>query len=140
VYESDDFGGRYLNLAGDSSYLDFNDKTSSVNVSKLRACERESQDFCPKNKVICCDNSDCCINTCTCGNDMWTCVEKGKFVCRQRLTPVGDVNNDCVVDQKDLDLCGEHKDTNWPPCDWNNDGKVDITDLTTVSLNIGKKC
>ena len=54
--------------------------------------------------------------------------------------PLGNVNNDCVIDQTDLDLCSQHYGENWPPCDFNNDGVVDILDINILGLNMGKVC
>jgi hypothetical protein len=45
-----------------------------------------------------------------------------------------------VVDDTDLNLCSAHKDTNWPPCDWDKNGIVDIGDLATVGANKGNTC
>lgn len=53
---------------------------------------------------------------------------------------IGDVNEDCVVDISDLSLCSVHNGENWLPCDWDNNGIVDIDDIMTVNENYGKQC
>jgi len=49
---------------------------------------------------------------------------------------VGDVNEDCVVDNKDILECQKK---NWL-CDWNYNGLVDPDDILTVGLNFGATC
>ncbi len=54
----------------------------------------------------------------------------------------GDVNGDCIIDDTDSALCGlpGHFLTNWPPCDWDNDGVVDFFDLSIVNSRDGETC
>jgi len=54
--------------------------------------------------------------------------------------PLGNVNNDCVINQTDLDLCSQHYGENWPQCDLNNDGIVDANDINIVAVNFGEVC
>ncbi len=56
------------------------------------------------------------------------------------ISILGDVSGDCVVDMVDVNLCTPYMLQNWPPCDFNNDGIVNVLDMTTISGNFGKTC
>ncbi|MEM7310428.1 MAG: dockerin type I domain-containing protein [Planctomycetota bacterium] len=53
---------------------------------------------------------------------------------------LGDVNQDCVVDQTDIDLVLMHWGTNEDPADVNGDGVVDKKDLDIVEWEVGEDC
>jgi hypothetical protein len=75
----------------------------------------------------------------TCGSLNYADCTKQK-VCSLKDNLVGDVNGDCIVNQTDVDLCKQYFFENWPPCDWNNDTRVDIADLSIININWGKYC
>jgi hypothetical protein len=52
----------------------------------------------------------------------------------------GDVNGDCFVNIRDLNLCKVHEGSNWPRCDWDGNGVVGLSDYVTVTKNYGKAC
>jgi hypothetical protein len=51
---------------------------------------------------------------------------------------LGDVNQDGVVDQKDLDLIGKNINGYNPACDINEDHVVDTNDLQIAASNFGQ--
>ena len=68
------------------------------------------------------------------------CSSPTPFCRNGKCTIIGDVDGDCDVDNDDLNLCNAHKNENWPPCDWDKNGIVDIGDLATVGANVGNTC
>jgi hypothetical protein len=75
--------------------------------------------------------------SCTSDTD---CSSPTPFCRNGKCTIMGDVNGDCVVNNTDRDLCTAHLNENWPPCDWDKNGIVDVGDLATVGANIGNTC
>ena len=60
---------------------------------------------------------------------------------RPEYIPEYDVNNDGVIDQKDLDIItanyGSYGEPGWIPADVNKDGKINYLDVSAVVSHIG---
>jgi hypothetical protein len=65
---------------------------------------------------------------------------------RKQKYPIGDINQDCIVNTNDLNLVKEfygqnRGDPRYIPCiDINGNGKIDIYDLAMVGKHYGEVC